>query len=378
MSELRVIVDQLVAPVPGGIGRYTAELARGLVDTAPAGWEVTGVVSASPEADRARIRSTIPGLARLDTTALARRELSLAWSLGLARPHWSGAVHAPSLLAPIFRSGHRNSPGARLAVTIHDAVPWTRPETLTPHGVRWHRAMARRAERFADAIIVDTHAVARELSAHFEFGDRVRVIGAAVGSDLGLPDDEESRAAALELPERYLLAVGSLEPRKALDQLIRSLADTPDDVPLLVVGAGGWGGVDIGALIAEAGLAPGRVRTLGRLDDADLAVVLSRASVFVFPSVAEGFGLPVLEAFTLGTPVVHSDAPAVSEVAGGAGLEVARADPAHYPRRLAEAIRSVLEDPALAERLTIRGRERVSAYSWRDSAEQVWRLHSEL
>ena len=107
-------------------------------------------------------------------------------------------------------------------------------------------------------------------------------------------------------------------------------------------------------------------------------MVLSRASVFVFPSVAEGFGLPVLEAFTLGTPVVHSDAPAVSEVAGGAGLEVARADPAHYPRRLAEAIRSVLEDPALAERLTIRGRERVSAYSWRDSAEQVWRLHSEL
>ena len=117
-------------------------------------------------------------------------------------------------------------------MTIHDAVPWTHPETLTPHGVRWHRAMARRAERFADAIIVDTHAVARELSAHFEFGDRVRVIGAAVGSDLGLPDDEESRAAALELPERYLLAVGSLEPRKALDPLIRSLAGTLTRSPL--------------------------------------------------------------------------------------------------------------------------------------------------
>jgi len=378
MSELRVIVDQLVARVPGGIGRYTAELTRSLVETAPGGWDVVGVLSNSPETDRARIRSMIPGLSGLDATALSRRELSLAWSLGLARPRWGGAVHAPSLLAPVFRRGRRRAPGARLAVTIHDAVPWTHPETLTPHGVRWHRAMARRAERFADAIVVDTHAVARELSEHFDFGDRVHVIGAAVGSDLALPTDDEARAGALRLPDRYLLAVGSLEPRKALDQLVTALAETPADVPLLIVGAGGWGGVDIDALIAEAGLAPGRVRALGRLADADLAVVLSRASVFVFPSLAEGFGLPVLEAFTLGTPVVHSDAPAVAEVAGGAGLEVPRADPSGYPRRLAEAIRSVLEDPALAARLAARGRARASEFSWRESAEQVWRLHTEL
>ena len=156
MSELRVIVDQLVARVPGGIGRYTAELTRGLVETAPGGWDVVGVLSNSPETDRARIRSMIPWLSGLDATALSRRELSLAWSLGLARPRWGGAVHAPSLLAPVFRRGRRRAPGARLAVTIHDAVPWTHPETLTPHGVRWHRAMARRAERFADAIVVDT------------------------------------------------------------------------------------------------------------------------------------------------------------------------------------------------------------------------------
>ncbi len=100
--------------------------------------------------------------------------------------------------------------------------------------------------------------------------------------------------------------------------------------------------------------------------------------MFAFPSIADGFGLPVIEAFHFGTPVVHSDTPAVVEVAAGAGVAVEREDAAGYPARLAEAIAGVAGDPALAQRLSFSGRDRSSAFSWRDSAEKIWQLHADL
>ena len=120
------------------------------------------------------------------------------------------------------------------------------------------------------------------------------------------------------------------------------------------------------------------MRTLGHLPDADLAIAMARASVFVFPSIAEGFGLPVLEAFHLGTPVVHSDDPAVVEVAAGAGVTVQREDSAGYPERLAEAIASVVGDATLSARLRVMGKDRANAFSWTDSAQKVWQLHADL
>ena len=185
-----------------------------------------------------------------------------------------------------------------------------------------------------------------------------------MSSKLTLPVDADVRAAALALPSQYLLSVGTLEPRKGIAPLIRSLAQTGSvDLPLLIVGQAGHGDLDVAAIAAEAGLPPGRVRMLGYLPDADLAVVLDRASVFVFPSLAEGFGLPVIEAFHFGTPVVHSDDPAVLEVSAGAGVSVPLEDPEGYPERLAAAIASVLEDDAFARRLRTTGLDRAKARS---------------
>jgi glycosyltransferase involved in cell wall biosynthesis len=117
---------------------------------------------------------------------------------------------------------------------------------------------------------------------------------------------------------------------------------------------------------------------MGFLSDSDLALVLDRASLFVFPSLAEGFGLPVVEAMHFGTPVVHSDAPALLEVTAGAGLAVARDDAAGYPERLAQAMTTALGDTELYERLSVAGYDRSHAFSWRDSAEKVWQLHADL
>ncbi|MBB5632679.1 glycosyltransferase involved in cell wall biosynthesis [Cryobacterium mesophilum] len=379
MTTLSVIVDPIVDPASSGIRRYTEELTRELIHVAPPNCDVVGLVAAmTPEQDE-QLRLLLPGLAEIRPSRWSRTALTSAWRFGLGGINGRGMVHSTSLVAPLSRHDRMNYESDQIVVTIHDVIPWTNPETLSRNRVSLHKAMTRRAHRFADAVVVPSHAVAARLGELYDFGDRIRVIGGAVSPKLQVPVDAETRAQRLGLPEKYLLSVGTLEPRKGLTALIRSLAE-PDavDLPLLIVGPDGWGGVDVNAIAAEAGLPEGRVRTLGFLPDADLAVALDRATVFVFPSIAEGFGLPVVEALHFGTPVVHSDDPAVVEVAADAGIAVALEDAEGYPRRLAEAIASVVNDPSLAERLHYKGLDRAGAFSWRDAAERVWQLHADL
>ncbi|MCU1528007.1 MAG: mannosyltransferase [Frondihabitans sp.] len=379
MMTLRVVVDQILAPVPGGIGRYTEELTRQLIKVAPRGCDVEGVVAAHPQESYDRLDDKLPGLASLYRSVLGRRELALAWQTGALGLPGKGMVHGTSLLTPLYKHDRSLDPSTQTVVTIHDTVPWSHPETLTAQGVRWHKAMTKRAFKFADAVVVPTHAVASDLSRYYDFGDRLRVIGGAVSPDLAVPPDADAIADSLSLPERYVLSVGTLEPRKGLEPLLRAMAhpDAPD-IPLLVVGPDGWGDVRVAEVAESLGLSGEKVRVLGYVPDPTLAVLLQRASVFVFPSLAEGFGLPVVEALSLGTPVVHSDAPALLEVAAGAGVAVAREDAAGYPERLAQAMYQVVNDVELSTRLGVAGLDRARAFSWRDSAEKVWQLHADL
>lgn len=379
MTTLRVIVDQIVAPIPGGIGRYTEELTRELIRTAPKGCHVSGIVSSSPESDYELIEMVLPGLDGLFKSALARRELELAWQHGFTLLPGSGMVHATGLFAPLFKHDRVNNVGEQVAVTIHDVIPWTNPAVLSARRLGWYRAMVKRAHKYADAVVVPTHTVASQLAEIYDFGDRVRVIGGAVSSKLTLPVDPDARAERLELPERYILSVGTLQAHKGIAQLIQVMVSPElDGYTLLIAGPEGSQGLDVAGIAAEAGLAEGRVRALGFLADADLAVALDRAAVFVFPSLAEGFGLPVIEAFHFGTPVVHSDDPAVLEVSAGAGLAVAREPADTYAARLADTVGSILADAALAQRMGFAGRDRARSFSWTDSAEKVWQLHADL
>ncbi|TFD29388.1 glycosyltransferase family 4 protein [Cryobacterium cryoconiti] len=381
MTTLRVVLDQMIAPVPGGIGRYTEELTRALIETAPAGCDVEGIVSSSPAEHCARIESSLPGLGSLHTTTLPRRELTRAWQLGIAHASGSGMIHAPSLLAPLRRHDIVKD-GSQVAVTIHDVLAWTHPEALTPTTVAWTKAMVKRAHKHADAIVVPSHAVAHQLADIIDLGDRVRVIGGGIGTGLRLPSNSSATeiiAERLGLPTDYIVAVGTLEPRKAITALITALG-LPEgpELPLIVLGPSAWGELDLASVADEAGLPWGRVRALNGLTDEELAVVIARAAVFVYPSLEEGFAGPMIQAFHLGTPVVHSDAPALVEAAGDAGLAVERKDAAGYPERLAAAVNRVLTDTALAKRLRIVGDDRARAFTWRDSAERVWHLHADL
>jgi glycosyltransferase involved in cell wall biosynthesis len=352
-----LVLEQCLAPVPGGTGRYTREVAAALARRAPAGSAVAGATAWHRDIVR------IPGVPAF-RLAMPRRALTALWERGIGPAVGGEVVHALTPLAP----PRRRTP---LVVTVHDAVPWTHPETLTRRGARWHRAAIQRAARTADIVVVPTHAVASELRRHVSLGDRVRVIGEGVSADLRVPADADARAVRLRLPEHYLLTVATLEPRKGLAVLLARLAraEAPR-LPLLVVGQPGWGGLDLAAEAGRLGIGD-RVRMLGHVPDADLAVLMARATALVMPSRAEGFGLPMVEAMSLGTPVVTSPDAALVEVAGGASLVAADDE-------LAGALRSVVEDDLLRDRLAAAGRERAASFTWDGVADALWAVYGEI
>jgi glycosyltransferase involved in cell wall biosynthesis len=356
VPELVAIAEQLLAPVPGGTGRYTRELLRALANTAPEGWRVRSAVSRTGDPAAARV----PGVEGPQVLPLPRRALIAAWERGFPPQLGGAAVHAMTPLAPPARRGRS------LVVTVHDTVPWTHPETLTPRGVAWHRRAIARAAREADALVVPTRAVAADLTGRLGARPRIEVAGEGIAPDLlAEPQDPGLPAGP------YVAAVGTVEPRKGFADLVRAMGE-PDapDVPLVIVGRPGWGDVDLPRIAERTGI---RLRMLSGLTDRQLAAVLRRASALAVPSLAEGFGLPLLEAMTLGVPVVHSDAPALVEVAGGAGLQVGRAD----PRALAGALRTAVHDAERRAAMIAAGTRRAREFSWENTARRVWAVHLE-
>lgn len=368
MTTLRVIIDELLAPLPGGDRHYAEELTRAVIAAAPRGTQVTGVVSASTEAEYEDIDARLPALGGLFKSALARRELRLAWHRGFTRLPGGGMVHSPSLLAPLSRHDRLNNAGDQTIVTIHSVVPWAEPDTLGSRAAGWYTGMAKRAQRYADAIVVPTHAVAERLAEFVDFGDRVRVIEGAASANLTAPSDAADRRGRLGLTDRYVVTLGTASASQLQDALAAVTAVS--DLTLVVLEA------DhpdlLATLAAEAGLAPERAIALPTLGTLDRGAVLAGAATLIVTGTEIGFGLLVLDALTLGTPLVHRAEPTLSELAAGAGLEVGGDDD------LADALRSVLDDGDAAVQLGIQGQDRARAFSWRSAGEKVWQLHADL
>lgn len=362
MPVLTLITEQCLAPVPGGTGRYTREVGRALTHSVPPDWQLRGVSAWHRDIAAARI-SGVAGPRRLP---LPRRALTLAWEHGMPPIVAGDVIHATTPLAPV--SGRLRH--GRLVVTVHDAVPYLLPTLLTARGAAWHRRMIEAAFREADAIVVPTQAVAAELVAHAPATPRrLEVIGEGV-SEAFLRTASGARICAVRarygLSGPYLVTVGTLEPRKGIATAVRALARLPQEVGLAVVGPAGWG---------ESGIvADDRVRLLGRVPDADLAALVAGAVASVHASRSEGFGLPLVEAMAVGTPVVHSAIPVFAEVAGDAGWSF----PVDDDAALAAAVTEVLAGGASHEAAVARGREVSARHRWSYAAEALWALYEDL
>jgi glycosyltransferase involved in cell wall biosynthesis len=219
-------------------------------------------------------------------------------------------VHSPSIDFATTR------PGAPYVVTVHDLVPLKRPGEYLRTGMK-HR-LRYRAVRAATRVITPTAAVARDCATHLDLDpERIDVVGEAPAPVFRPIDDPRAALARFDLPERYLVWVGGLDPpdpRKGIGALAAAAARR-DGPPLVLAGR-------IGPE-AEALAAPGRVSLVGRTTDAELAALYSAADALVFPSEEEGFGLPVVEALACGTPVAAFAIDALRELHGeraGVGL----------------------------------------------------------
>lgn len=366
---VRVVVAQLCATVPGGTARYAARLVRALADATPPGAVLDAVTSR---------RCAATGALPVPVRALHVPDplLSVLWERGLPpRVARTGIVHSPTLQMPPSRGG------VPVLVTIHDVVPWTHPDTLTPRGVAFHRRMGARAARHAAVIVTPTEAVAAQVRAVLD--PRAPVVAVHSGVSVApVPDDAPLRRARLlggiagglgEPAHPYVLFVGTVEPRKGLDVLVRALA-APElsGMGLVVVGPPGWGDVRVRELAERAGVGR-RVVVTGPVDEPDLACLYAGARALAMPSRAEGFGFPVLEAMAYGVPVVTSSDPALVEVGAGAALVVSTGEaPA-----LGEALAQVAADGPERDRLVAAGRRRAAELTWERTARRMWELYAQ-
>lgn len=375
---LRVVLDQVVAPTNADLERASRELARALIASAPTGCAVEGIVPAVPDAAGV-VEGSVPGLASLSRQALARRELAAAWQLGVAPGVGGGMIHSPTLLAPLVKHD-RVHDYDQTVVTLWDLDAWERPGELPRPAVTWHKAMLKRAVRFADALVVPTHALAARVAELGAFGDRVRVIAGAAPAGFAVPTDEVGRRRALDLPEGFVLVAGSSAPSARLSDAFGAVVLSGVAAPVVVLDAPEGDEPAVVEIAAAAGVGESRVHVLGAIEDADRAAVFGGAVAFVAPAVSSAFPWRVVEALAVGVPVVASGSPVHREVVLDGGVF---APPSDAPgladaSGLGAALAEVLGSTSSVERFAVLSGDRGRAFSWAGSAERVWQLHADL
>ncbi|HEV8650172.1 MAG TPA: glycosyltransferase family 1 protein [Actinomycetes bacterium] len=363
-----VVAEQLFAPVPGGVGRYVRALTRHLPDVARRErGRVRWIVGRHPPQ-----RLVAAGLDPEVTVALRvpGRVATRTW-VGLRRPALPAGllgsvdlVHATSAAIP-------PTGGRRLVATVHDLAFRHYPEAYPASGRRFHERAAAIAVAEAAQILVPSAATARDLADLYGL-EPGRVTVTPLGAELPAHDPGAARRLLAELGVAgpYLLAVGTLEPRKNLLRLLAAFASAADELPdhyLVVAGPVGWG-PELRPTYDSV-----RVKMAGAVDDAVLHGLYAMADALAYPSLYEGFGLPVVEAMLHGTPVLTSDRSSLPEVAGDAALLVDPLDEG----AIAKGLVRLVDDAALRARLARAGRARAERFTWPATAAATWAAYQE-
>ncbi len=359
-----------------GIGRYTVELLNNLRRLA-ADVEIV-LLNPYPDSQLAMYREfeqfAVPSLARLPVALTAGAGVLE----GAARTLRLDILHDPCGIAPFPLVGSVRAAWKRV-VTVHDAVPFLFPR-LQPlltnltfqTRVRWSRSSA-------DAILTVSECAKRDLVRCMRVPEskvHVTELGTARPTD-GQIDAWRGRVAELRtwrIDRQYFLFVGSVNPRKNVARALAAFADIVGaGADVLFVFAGPRSRLPEDVAVQATALQH-RVVWTGYLDNEQLHVLYANAACVIYPSLYEGFGLPVLEGMAHGVPVISSNTSSIPEVAGDAALLVDPQDGA----ALRHAMGSVLGEPSLAKRLGLAGYERAARFEWRRTAEKTLRVYEGL
>lgn len=282
-------------------------------------------------------------------------QLRLPMLVGRDRLLWSPANTGPLAVA-------------RQVVTIHDLSVLDHPEWFNANFRIWYMIMLPRLAKRSRAVLTVSEYSRRSIIKRFGLSeDAVTIVPDAVNLEQFHPVDPAPVRAKYALPQRYVLFVGSLDPRKNLERLLQAWIRLSEFKNLELVIAGSRADIFRPVSVNENRR---RTRFLGYVPDEDLPGLYSGATMFIMPSLFEGFGLTVLEAMACGTPVVTSYAGALPEVVGDAAIQV---DPTSA-EAMAEAMRRLLLDDTLRGTLREKGIDRACKFSWQRSAQAIWEL----
>jgi alpha-1,3-rhamnosyl/mannosyltransferase len=347
MTRVTLCVDAL-APQPGGIGRYTWELCKGLTGR--------GEISSLRFFGRGRLIDDPGSLLRGEALTRPRTALRRWWeNRGLA----SSIVHGPNYFLPDFAESG--------VITVHDLSVFRFPETHPADRVRaFERDFLKSLSRAAH-VITDTETVRRELIETFSVRPN-DVTAVPLGVDPAFrPQSDEALGPVLKQwglrLSGYGLCVSTLEPRKKISELLAAWRNLPrsvrDNFPLVLCGGAGWRNEQLHEQVA-IGVAEGWLKHLGFVEETLLPQLYAGAALFIYPSIYEGFGLPPLEALASGVPVMVSRYSCLPEVCGDAARYFDPDDSAGF----VAAIEQNLEDVTWRAESVTRGPGRAGGYSW--------------
>lgn len=272
-------------------------------------------------------------------------------------------IHATSIAIP-----PRSAP---LVVTIHDLAFLNDPAHFTKRGLRFFRKGLHLTMKEADLILCPSEHTLRDCRRIGIEQDRLRLVPMGAENRRASPEEIEAARATYGLDRPYILWTGTIEPRKNLPTLIKAFGYLETDVDLVLVGPKGWN-EDLQRLLR--GSTRDDVKALGFVPHDHLRALYAGAEVFCFPSLFEGFGLPVLEAMLQGTPVVTSKGTSTEEIAEGAGVLV---DP-RRAKSIARGLSKVLEDKSFASETAEAGLERAARYTWENTARLTLECYREV
>lgn len=300
-------------------------------------------------------------------SAFVRVPISMPWLAGRER---IDLLHVTYVAPPLIR--------CPVVVTVHDVSYRLFPEAFSPRDRAMLSIMVPVSMRNARQVITVSESSKRDILRFYRLPeDKIRVTYEAAGPQFTLARGNprhESAVSEYSHDRRYILAVGNLQPRKNLKRLIeayhRLVLAGAIECDLLLVGKPQWKAADLYQTIRMLGLEE-RVRFTGFVPDELLPALYRNADVFVYASLYEGFGLPILEAMACGTPVITSNVSAMPEVAGDAALLV---DPRSVDQ-LAQAILAVVSRPDVAQSLRQRGLARAAQFTWSKTAEETLQVY---